>query len=319
MPEHAMRADVRAYLMAANRRPTFTSELLAQIRKMPADAMAGLDLTVGDLGEVRDLAMPGPAGDIALRLFDARSEREPGPAIVFYHGGSFCLGSIETHAGLAAEIARQLDLPVISVDYRLAPEHAWPAAPDDCEAAARWIADNDLAFGRVLTGLVLCGDSAGGNLAIVTALALRDRPACLPLLAQLLFYPIADFRGDYESRRTFSEGYGPDSASMAMFDAHYAPDPANWRASPLLADQTGMPPTLVATASLDLLRDEGRAYAAKTILAGVPTAYLEAEGTIHGFVTYRHVVPSAQGDLAAILDAAEVTIRQGFSLQSQRG
>jgi acetyl esterase len=132
---------------------------------------------------MRDVVMPGPAGEIPLRLFDGRTERAPGPAVVFFHGGGFAIGNIDTHASMCAEIARRLDLPVISVDYRLAPEHPWPAAPDDAEAAARWIASNGAAFDRAFTSLVFCGDSAGGNLAIVTALALRYRPASVPLAA----------------------------------------------------------------------------------------------------------------------------------------
>jgi len=298
-----VRGDVRAYLdgLAANPRPTFTAQVLAAIRPMVITPEMTGDLPVGELGEVRNVVMPAAGGEIALRLFDPRAQRGPGPVVVFYHGGGFAVGSIDTHAGLAAEIARQLDLPVVSVEYRLAPENPWPAAPDDAEAAARWIADNGAAFGREFTGLVLSGDSAGGNLTIVTALALCDRPASLPVVLQFPLYPAVDHSRTYESRALFSDGFGLDATDMVLFNQHYAADPMHPRSSPLLADQHGMPPTVVVTAGFDPLRDQGRAYAAATILAGVPTIFHEVPGTIHGFATFRRAIPSAQVDLDLIL------------------
>jgi acetyl esterase len=312
MTEPYVRPDVRAFLdmMAANPRPAFTAEFIAQVRNMPIDMAAMMDLPVGDLGDVRDLAMPGPGGEIALRLFDARATRDAGPVVIFFHGGGFCLGSIDSHAGFCGEMARQLDLPVVSVDYRLAPEHPWPAGVDDGEAAARWIAENGAAFGREFTGIILCGDSAGGDLTLVTAVALRDRPAALPLLMQFPIYPLADQSRSYPSRAQFADGYGLDSGDMALFDAHYACDKAHWRASPMLVDQAGMPPTVLVTASLDPLRDSGRAYGAKLIEAGVRTSFYEAAGMIHGFCSYRRAIPSAQGDVAVILTLAKAMLAE---------
>jgi len=306
-----VRPDVRAFLemMAANPRPAFTAEFIASIRNMPVD-MGAMDLPVGDLAELREITMPGPGGDIALRLFDARATREPGPVVIFFHGGGFCLGNIDSHAGFCGEMARQLDLPVISVDYRLAPEHPWPAGVDDGEAAVRWVAGNGAAFGREFTGIVLCGDSAGGDLTLITALALRDRPANLPLLMQIPIYPLADRSGEYASQAQFAVGFGLDSADMALFDAYYACDKTHWRASPLLVDQTGMPPTILVTASLDPLRDGGRAYGAKLIEAGVRTSFYEAVGMIHGFCSYRRVIPSARDDVAAILTLAKAMLAE---------
>ncbi|UVO54283.1 alpha/beta hydrolase [Sphingomonas sp. SUN039] len=305
-----VRPDVRAFLdmMAANPRPPFTAEFIAQIRKMPIDMAAMMDLPVGELGEIRELTMPGPGGDIALRLFDVRASRDPGSVVVFFHGGGFCLGNIDSHAGFCGEMARQLDLPVVSVDYRLAPENPWPAGMDDGEAAARWITENGAAFGREFTGLILCGDSAGGDLCLVTALALRGRPAVVPLLLQVPIYPLADHSRPYPSRDTFGNGYALDSADMAMFDLHYACDKTHWRASPLLADLEGMAPTVLVTASLDPLRDGGRAFAAKLVATGVPTCYYEATGSIHGFCSYRRVVPSAQGDIDKIMALARTML-----------
>ena len=319
MKQPFVRPDVQAFLdvLAANPRPVFTAELLKMIRGMPVAESSMPDLPVGAIAVVQNFTMPGPGGAIALRLFDARAERAAGPAMVFFHGGGFVVGSIDTHAGLAAEIARQLDVPVISVEYRLAPENPWPAAPDDAEAAARWIAENGAALGRRFTGLILCGDSAGGNLAIVTSLALRDRPAALSVILLLALYPGTHADAPFESKTAFADGYGLEPANMELYRRHLNAEPGHWRASPLLADPTGMPPTLVATASLDPLRDEGRAYAAKSIGAGVPTSYREAVGTIHGFASYRRVIASAQADLTNILSAAAEMIRENVTASSR--
>lgn len=315
MTEPFVRPDVRAFLdmLAANPRPVFNDELMKLIRQMPADQGNSLDEPVGELGEIRDLAMPGPAGDIALRLFDPRASRDAGPVVVFFHGGGFVVGSIDTHAGLAAEIARALDLPVVSVEYRLAPEHKWPAAPDDAEAAARWIAENGDAFAREFTHLIICGDSAGGNLTITTTVALRDSPAALPVLMQFPIYPVTDASRPHSSRAEFASGYGLEPPNMRYYDEAYAPDGKHWRHSPLLADQSGMPPTFLVTASLDPLRDEGRAYAAKAVEAGVQVTYREAVGWVHGFMGYRQAIPAARAEAERIFAIAKAMIAEALA------
>lgn len=300
------RPDVQALLdaMKANPMPVFTADNIGQMRTLAS--RGGGDL--GELAVVQDLVIPGPGGDLPLRLFDPRSHREPGPAVVFFHGGGHTIGSIDTHAVLCAEIARGLDLPVISVDYRLAPENPWPAAPDDAEAAARWVAENGQAFGRSVTALVICGDSAGGNIALVTGLALRNRPAAVPVALQIALYPGVDMFGVYPSTEMFGEGYMLDATLIRWFRAQYNPDGEHWRASPLRADVSGSPPTLLATAELDPQRDQGRAYAAKLIQAGVRTTFLEARGTIHGFATYASVIPSCAADVRQVLAAARTML-----------
>ena len=212
---------------------------------------------------------------------------------------------------MSAEIARQLDLPVISVEYRLAPEHPWPAAPDDAEAAARWICEHGSAFDRSITSLILCGDSAGGALTLVTALALHARPAAVPVMLQIAIYPQADPDGQwgYESGKAFADGYVLSSEGMRFYQEAYRPEPGHWRGTPLVADQHGTPPLLLVTAALDPLRDQGRAYAAKAIAAGVTTTYREVPGTIHGFATFRRAIPSAQPDFLAVLALADSMIR----------
>jgi len=318
MTEHFVRLDVRAFLdaMAAMQRPPFSDAVIAQIRQLPPGTMPSPDIPVGDLAVVRDLTMPGPGGDIPLRLYDARETRGPGPVVVFYHGGGFVVGGNETHGGLAASIARGLDLPVVFVDYRLAPEHPWPAAPDDAEAAARWIVANGAAFGREFTDLVLCGDSAGGTLTIVTAMALRDKPAALPVIMQWPIYPLADASRAFPSDALFSDGYGLDGPDVAYFKSAYAAPPEDWRTSPGIHDQAGMPPTFVVTAGLDPLRDNGRAYAATLIAAGVAVDYREFAGTIHGFVTYRLGISSARDDVDAIIAKAAAMLAE---VRGERG
>ncbi len=310
-----VRPDVRAYLdaMKATPRPPMNAATIAMIRKIPpaqiAAMMAASEVPIGPLAVDKTLTMPGPGGPIELRLFDAKATRAPGPVLVFYHGGGFVVGSIGTHASLAAEMARQLDVPVVSVEYRLAPEHPWPAAPDDAEAAARWVAANGAALGRQVTGLILSGDSAGGTLTLTTALALRDKPAAVPVKLAIPLYPMADASKAYPSSTAFNEGFALDQASMEFFETAYRADRNNWRHSALLADLKGFPPTVLATASLDPLHDGGLAFAQKLSAAGVPVGYYEAAGNIHGFATYRKGIPSAQGDLDRILAMARTMLK----------
>ncbi|QDZ07397.1 alpha/beta hydrolase [Sphingomonas panacisoli] len=261
------------------------------------------DPPIGELGTMLDLAIPGPDGDIPARLFDPRATREPGPAVVFFHGGGFVIGDLDSHASFTAEMARVLDLPVVAVDYRLAPEAKWPAAPDDCEAAARWVAGSPAEIGRSVTSLILVGDSAGGNLAIVTAAALRDAPAAVPVIAQLSFYPATDSSREYPSYSQFADGYLLTKESMDWFMAAYGAENEHIRTSPLLGNLEDMPPAVVVTGSLDPIRDQGRAYAAALATAGVPVVFREAKGNIHGFITLRKAIPSSVGDVMGALAA----------------
>lgn len=303
MSKPYVRPDTQMFLAFLNAQPgpKLHEMTPAEGRAMMLGLRHAADADVGELAVIRNLTCPGPSGDIPLRMYDARERREPGPVLVFFHGGGWVIGDLDTHEPFCAEAARILDLPVVAVDYRLAPEAPWPAAPDDCEAAARWVASSPAALGRSVTGLALAGDSAGGNLTIVTAMALRDRPAAVPVLAQLPIYPATDASAVYPSASEFADNYLLTSASMQWFDDAYAADPAHVRTSPLLGDQHGMPPTLVYTASLDPIRDEGRAYAAKLIAAGVPTIFREAVGNIHGFIQLRKGIPSSASDIANML------------------
>lgn len=303
-----MRPDVETFLTYLNRLPGPRAwQVTAPEARAMTLAMRGVaDLPVGALAVIRDVA----GGPVPLRLFDARPERTAGPVLVFFHGGGWVLGDLDTYAPICAEMARVLDVPVVSVDYRLAPEHPWPAAPDDCEAAARWIAQVPAALGLTPTALLLAGDSAGGNLALVTAAALRDAPAALPVAAQWAIYPATDLAGHYPSYDAFRQGFFLDREQLRWFFDAYAADPADSRASPLAGPLDGLPPTLVTTAGLDPIRDGGRAYAAALAEAGVPVTYREAAGIIHGYLNLRKLIPSGQADFAAHLALCNALIAE---------
>ena len=325
LPEIAMaqadkpfiRPDVEAFLKVflARPRPPMSDEGVKMMRAIPpemmAKGMATIELPIGELAIDRKLTMTGPGGTIDLRLFDPRATRAPGPVVVFYHGGGFVAGNVTTHAPLAAEIARQLDLPVVSVEYRLAPEAKWPAAPDDAEAAARWVAANGAALGRSATSLILTGDSAGGTLTLLTALALRDKPAAALVAMMIPLYPMADASKKYPSSTQFADGYGLSSVDSAYYDHAYAPEKASPRHSALLADLAGLPPTALVAAGLDPLRDGDRAFAGKLAAAGVPVSYYEVPGMIHGFATYRRGIASAQGELEHVMGLARAMLANG--------
>ncbi len=299
MSDHFVRPDTEAFLTFLNGQdgPAMHEIPISDARNMMLAMRHVADADVGDIAVKRDLSIPGPAGTIPARLYDTRTDRAAGPVMVFYHGGGFVIGDIETHEPYCAEAARQLDMPVISIDYRLAPEHPFPAAPEDCEAATRWIADN-----IPCTGLILSGDSAGGNLAIVTAMALRDKAASKPVIAQYPIYPTVDDHARWPSYDAFKKGYLLTEESMDFFMSSYAGD-GSWRIEPLKQEQNDMPPTVIITAGLDPLRDQGRAYAAKLIETGIRTTYLEASGNIHGFICLRKGIPSSHQDITNGLNA----------------
>lgn len=280
----------------------------------PADAR-GAYLAMGSVGEaeprelavIRDLVAPGPAGEVPVRLYDARATREAGPAVVFFHGGGFVIGDLDTHHAFCTEIAAALDLPVIAVHYRLAPEHPFPAAPDDCEAVARWVAGSPAELGLSVTGLIFTGDSAGGNLTIVTTQALVAEPAAAPVILQIPIYPVTDAKPDHASSIAFGDGFLLTADTMAWFHNAYAAPTDDARAYPILTDRIKdhalTPPTVLVTAGLDPIRDSGRVYGAELIKAGVDVTFLEMKGTVHGFVQLRKAIPSAQTDIETLFAA----------------
>jgi acetyl esterase len=199
---------------------------------------------------------------------------------------------------------------VLSVEYSLAPERPWPCAPDDCETAARWAAAAPASLGLEIDSLVVMGDSAGGGLAIVTSLALRDAPADVPVIVQCAIYPAVDLSKTYASTELLAEGYLLTAPMLHWYNLLYAAQRDHWRASPILADHAGLPPTLILGASLDPLIDQSRAYAAASVLAGVPTVYREAAGNIHGFLNLRRAIPSSVRDVDGLLVALNSMIAE---------
>ena len=300
-----VRPDVRAFLNFLN------SADSPPMSALTPDLARQTYLAMGAIGEadplalpvIRDLVAPGPDGPVPVRLYDARETRTAGPAVVFFHGGGFVIGDLETHHAFCTELAAGLDLPVIAVDYRLAPEHPFPAAPDDCEAVARWVATSPAELGLTVTGLILTGDSAGGNLTIVTTQALTAKPAAVPVILQAPLYPLSDDRPDHASFAQFAEGFLLTADTMTWFADGYSATPGDVRAYPLYNDHAQTPPTVLVTAGLDPIRDSGRVYGAELVRAGVPVTFLEFAGIIHGFVQLRKAIPSAQDDIKAIFAA----------------
>jgi len=252
---------------------------------------------------VRDIQAPGPGGSIPLRLYrPAGAAPAAGlPVLVFYHGGGWTIGDLDTHDVLCRALANGSGCAVVSVDYRMGPEHRFPAAVDDSVAAARWVARNADSLGVDPARLAVGGDSAGGNLAAVVAIAARDA-GDLPIAFQLLIYPATDQRRIAPSYRTNGQGYLLTMETMAYFHDHYIDDPAHdldWRASPLLReDLSRLPPAMVLTAGFDPLRDEGLQYAQRLSEAGNRATQICFERQIHGFVTMGRVVDEANAAVA---------------------
>ncbi len=288
---------------------------------LPADARRAYrdrkDLTQPPAPRVaasRDIAPQDPlAPPVKVRVIHPVEPRDgvPLPALVFFHGGGWVIGDVDTHDTLCRELALGAGAVVVSVDYRLAPEHRFPAAVDDCVAATRWVHAHAASLGIDPTRLAVGGDSAGGNLAAVVALTLRDggdRAAFNALRHQLLIYPATDMRRTAPSHTANGQGYLLTRDTMGYFHQHYMGGTAqdgDWRASPLLhPNLTGLPPALVLTAGFDPLRDEGLHYAQALSKAGVATTQVCFERQIHGFILMGRVLEEAH--TAVALCAAEL-------------
>jgi acetyl esterase len=308
----SIRSDARTFLDFVNASPMAHLERLSadQARSLMSQVRAAAPPVTHKLAVVRDLEFIHAGSPIRLRFYDALADRQDGPIVVYFHGGGFVLGDLETHHALCVNIATRLSLPLVSVDYRLAPEHPWPAAPDDAEAAARWVAAHaPNSLGRRIKSLVLAGDSAGANLAAVTSRALRDAPAAVPVAAQFLIYPCTATNKETGSRTEFADGLFLTKGAIDWFFRQYSARDGDPRMDLHAFDQSGMPPTMLVTAGLDPLRDEGREYAAALIEAGVPVVYQEAVGNIHGCFSMTAAIPSTDVDLNKSLEALKLLIK----------
>jgi acetyl esterase len=283
--------------------PDFSTLDLALARA----GMAQGPLGAGDpepVARVENRTVPGPAGEIPVRVYTpqgAGKASEPSSGLVFFHGGGFVLCNLDSHDGVCRSLANAAGCVVVSVDYRLAPEHPYPAAPEDCYAATHWVAKNGAELGIDVSRLAIGGDSAGGNLTAVTALMARDRggPA---LRFQLMIYPVTDCAFDTGSYRENAEGYFLTTGMMRWFWEKYLASPAQGRegyASPLRAQSVAnLPPGLVITAGYDPLRDEGEAYAERLRGAGVDVRTSRYAGMFHGFFNMTAQLDKAREALA---------------------
>jgi len=268
--------------------------------------MESMNVLIGaseEVQHVEDRLLPGPAGPIPARLYRPAGTG-PLPLLVYFHGGGWVLGGLASHDNVCRSLANGTGCAVLAIDYRLAPEHRFPAAVDDCYAATVWAAANAAALGCDPKRIAVGGDSAGGNLAAVCALRARDTG--LPLALQVLVYPVTDADLDTSTYREFADGYFLTRSSMEWFWNHYLPDGDRFvpDASPLRADDvSGTAPALVLTAGFDPLRDEGEAYAKRLEESGVPVTLTRYDGMIHGFYRMPGVMSKANDALAETADA----------------
>jgi acetyl esterase len=299
--------EVRALLemMDAQGAPPLESMDPAEARTGRLEGMKLLGGEPEALSRVEDLAVSGPNGDVPVRLY-ASEYGGLRPALVYFHGGGFVFGNLDTHDGVCRALAKESGAVIIAVDYRLAPEHKFPAAVEDSYAVTLWVAGNAERLGIDAHRISVGGDSAGGNLATVVAMRCRDAGG--PSLAsQVLLYPVTDMSSfETVSHRELAEGYFLTRTAMQWFTGHYITSADLTRhpeVSPLLApDLHSLPPALVITAEFDPLRDEGEAYAQRLEQAGVPVSITRYPGMIHGFISMRGVL---SGGRQAIREAAE--------------
>lgn len=300
---------VRAFVdqLAQAGAPKYGEQPIPEQRAAMAGSAAGF---FGPIPPVpwQDLAVPGPGGDVPVRVY--RPVEGPAPVLVWLHGGGWVLGNLETVHGPCATLAEQAGCVVVSVDYRLAPEHPFPAALEDAWAVVEWVREHGEQIGAEPGRLAIGGDSSGGNIAAV--IARRARDAGVPLALQLLVYPVCDADFDNGSYTAFQTGYWLTREAMVWFFEQYAPG-LDWldpEISPLrAADLAGVAPAHVITAECDVLRDEGEAYGRRLQEVGVPATISRHAGMVHGFFRLPAVVPHSREALAEAAGA----IREAFA------
>jgi acetyl esterase len=270
--------------------------------------------TPPEIGVVSNMLAEGPDGPIPLRVYRPRgiAADAPLPGLVFFHGGGWVIGDLDTHDALCRQLTAEAGITVVAVDYRLAPEAKFPAAADDAWAATRWMVAHADRLGIDARRLAVGGDSAGGNLAAVVSLLARDAGA--PAIAfQTLLYPVTDVGIEWPSYREFAEGYLLTSQSMRWFIGHYLAaekEAVDWRVSPLRAPSLeGLPPALIVTAGFDPLRDEGEAYARALREAGVRVDYVCYGGMIHGFVPMGRLIDTGNRAVSHIAASLRQALR----------
>lgn len=297
-------------------RPAFHSLTPKQARIAYLMGAEILDLPRAPLTRIENLRIPGPAGEIAARLY-APAGREAGilPVLLYFHGGGFVIGNLETHDSLCRQLALRSGAAVLALDYRLAPEHPFPAAVDDCWAALRWLMSAAPSLGLDPARIAVGGDSAGGTLAAVTALHARDiqRELAHPLALQLLITPGATAHADTDSHRKFAQGHLLEADTIAWFFNQYLPDEQrdDWRFAPLNADDhEGLAPACFILAEADPLIDEGVAYADLLRAHGNAVQLELYRGVTHDFIKMGRSIPEAE----VALDACAQALQRAFHL-----
>lgn len=308
MPLHPQSAKVIEAANAAG--GTMIVGDVEETRRRYQASIARMAPPTPELAGLESLAVPGPAGPVPVRVYRPRAEGTL-PLVVFCHGGGWMIGNLDSHDAVCRLLADRTPAVVVSVDYRLAPEHPFPAAVDDCWAATCWAAERAADWDADGRRLGVAGDSAGGNLAAV--MALKAREAGGPAIGfQALVYPAVDHTADTESKRRNGEGYLLTAEAIAWCSRAYLGE-GDWRdplASPLLASShAGLPPALVATAEFDPLLDEGRAYADALAAAGVAVEYTNYPGMLHGFIR----MGTAVDDSWKLIDQTARALREGLA------
>lgn len=282
-------------------------------RKIYRDSRRALSPQPPEVAKVENFEVSGPAGPIPVRLYrPADSPAEAAlPVLIYYHGGGWVIGDLDTHDVVCRQLANDGGFAVLSVDYRLAPEHRFPAAVDDAYAALAWVARDGRTRGLDTTRIAVSGDSAGGNLAAVASLLAREQAG--PKIAfQALIYPATNMERNTPSHAEFAEGFLLTKDAQVWFQQQYLSAPQDrddWRASPLKApDLSALPPALILTAGYDPLRDEGQAYADRLTACGVRTAYHCYAAQIHGFITMGKIIGQANEALAEVAGAVSAAL-----------
>jgi acetyl esterase len=288
-------------------------KMTAPQARQAMEQMAAATRAPGDpVAKVENRTVPGPGGPVPIRIYHPEGSG-PFPVTIFYHGGGWVIGSIDSHDPLCRKLTNAIGCVTVSVEYRLAPEAKFPAAAEDCYAATLWTSENATALGCDPKRLAVCGDSAGGNLAAVVPLIAKDRGKP-PIAYQVLMYPCTDGSLETGSMRELAEGYFLTHAAMVWFWNHYVRDHTDRKnpyAAPIHApDLRGLPPALVITAEFDPLRDEGEAYAAKLRAAGVPVTCTRYDGTIHGFVSMADNLDKGKEAIKQVVSALKAAFKK---------
>ena len=290
-------------LIEKARPPEFWELTPQAARAQFEEAAPKLDARPATMANVEDRMVPVEGGEIAVRLYTPEVGGAGRPALVYYHGGGFVVGSPQSHDATARSLAQRTGALVASIDCRLAPEHRFPVAPEDCWRALRWVADNTGPLGADPARIALAGDSAGGNLAAVTAIRARDEG--LDLALQVLIYPVAATAPDSASAHAFAEGYLLGRKSMLWFIEHYlgGADPTDARFAPGLTENlSSLAPAMVLVAEFDPLCDEGIDYARAMMEAGNTVELTCHAGMVHGFISLAGVVTEGRRALDHIAD-----------------